>query len=52
MWAMDGASDSYLLATGSNGDHCCYTVTVVGVRINSTVQAPYEYAVCVLGGDS
>ena len=51
VWAMDGAADSYLLATGSNGDHC-YTVTVVGVRIDSTVQAPYEYAVCVLGGDS
>ena len=51
VWAMDGASDSYLLATGANEDHC-YTVTIVGVRINSTARAPYEYAVCVIDMDS
>ena len=51
VWAMDGASDSYLLATGSNGDHC-YAVTIRGVHVSGTVQEPYEYAVCVLDIDS
>ncbi|WP_419844799.1 Ig-like domain-containing protein [Candidatus Poriferisocius sp.] len=53
VWAMDGDTDSYLLI-GRRPLHSladsnyCYTVTISGVKINDSVQTPYEYAVCVL----
>ena len=50
VWAVDGDTDSARLAEPRNGDHC-YTVAIRGVRINRTVQAPYQYAVCVLDTD-
>ena len=34
----------------TDADHC-YTVTVSGARINSKIQSPYEYAVCILDRD-
>ena len=50
VWAVDGDTDSARLAEPRDGDHC-YTVAIRGVRINRTVQAPYQYAVCVLDTD-
>ena len=48
VWAMGGESDSGLLPDPSAGDHC-YAVKISGVVVNGAVEAPFEYAVCVLG---
>lgn len=37
---------------GPTGTDPCYTVTISGVRISDSTQAPYEYAVCVLEAGS
>ena len=50
VWAMEGDTRSDLLDTPTGGDHC-YKITINGVKENSIVQAPYEYAVCVLDPD-
>ena len=47
VWAMDGDTGSAPSPEPAH-DHC-YTVTISGVRVGGAVQAPYEYAVCVLG---
>ena len=48
VWAMGGGWDSGLLPNPSAGDHC-YAVKISGVVVNGSVEAPFEYAVCVLG---
>ena len=48
VWAVAGDDDSSAMPPPVDGDHC-YTVTVSGVKISGAAQAPYEYAVCVLG---
>ena len=48
VWAMEGDTQSAILAEPTGGDRC-YKVTISGVRENDTLQVPYEYAVCVLG---
>ena len=50
VWAVESDTQSDLLDEPTGGDRC-YTVTISGVRENTTVQTPYEYAVCVLGPD-
>ncbi len=53
VWAMDGDTNSYRLRIErpshipADSDYC-YTVTINGVKINESVQTPYEYAVCIL----
>lgn len=47
VWAVADDTNSNLLPTPTDGDHC-YTVTVKGVRIEGETQAPYEYPVCVI----
>ena len=47
VWAVNGDTRSAPWPEPAH-DHC-YTVTISGVRVSGTVQAPYEYAVCVLG---
>ncbi|WP_420432635.1 Ig-like domain-containing protein [Candidatus Poriferisocius sp.] len=55
VWAMDGDTNSNLLRierpsqSPADSDYC-YTVTISGVKINDSVQTPYEYAVCILAG--
>ena len=51
VWAMEGDMQSDLLAAPVGGDHC-YKITINGVIENGIVQAPYEYAVCVLDPDA
>ena len=51
VWAVDGDTDSARLPEPRDGDHC-YTVTISGVQVDGTTQAPYEYAVCILADDS
>ena len=52
VWAMDGDTNSRLLV-GRRPLHSladsnyCYIVAVSGVKINDTIQTPYEYAVCI-----
>ena len=50
VWAMEGDTRSDLLDVPTGGDHC-YKITINGVKENGIVQAPYEYAVCVLDPD-
>ena len=47
VWAVAGDTNSYLLPLPRGGDHC-YAVTVSGVTIDHAVEAPYEYATCVI----
>ena len=51
VWAIDGDTRSAPLPQPADGDHC-YTVTISGVRVEDTVEAPYEYAVCIIDIDS
>ena len=55
VWAMDGDTNSNLLSVeppsqGPADSDYCYTVAISGVKINNSVQTPYEYAVCILAG--
>ena len=47
VWAVGGDTNSRRLPAPAGGDHC-YKVTVSGVVIDSVLQDPYEYAVCVI----
>ena len=47
VWDIGGAGESHRLPAPATGDQC-YAVTVSGVQMAGTFQAPYEYAVCVL----
>ena len=53
VWGMHGNADDGLvigrrpLYSVAESNYC-YTVTIGGVKINDSVQTPYEYAVCVL----
>ena len=47
VWAVNG--DTRSAPWPEPADDHCYTVTISGVRVSGAVQAPYEYAVCVLG---
>ena len=48
VWAIGGDTQSDLLPEPTDGDHC-YIVTISGIRENSAVHTPYQYAVCVVG---
>ena len=53
VWGMHGNAVSGLLPPrrplrSVADSNYCYTVKISGVRINGSVQMPYEYAVCVL----
>ena len=47
IWSISPSANSDTRPAPTGSDHC-YTVTISGVRINSSLQAPYQYAVCLI----
>ena len=46
-WSISPPANSATRPKLSGHDHC-YTVTISGVRINGSIQTPYEYASCII----
>ncbi|WP_420437260.1 cell wall-binding repeat-containing protein [Candidatus Poriferisodalis sp.] len=51
VWAVGGDTDSAVHAKPDDAEHC-YTVTISGIRVEGTVEDPYEYMTCVFDPDA
>ena len=51
VWAVEGDTNSAVRAKPDDAEHC-YTVTISGIRVEGTVEDPYEYMTCVFDPDA